>query len=157
MKVDTMHVLKFSAKVGTLAGALLVAYAAHAAVTNPLAYQIALTAAGAEKISATPEAINPAVKSAVKQLIVTEAPKPDAVIVAIDGALEACYPANGGKTQDGWSCPGSQQSYLALMQLRGMVLSLLESPEPASIGDSGPTAFGDVAGTYASGANYSSL
>lgn len=152
-----MRRLQVVGLVVALGAATSVAAAAYAAVSNPLGMDIAAAASSAEKTAEKPAAIHSIVRDAVKQLIVVQGPKPDEVIVAIDSVFTACRPADGSKPLAGWSCPSTEQAYAALLEVRGVVLALLESPEPSEIGNLGPSPLSDFPESSASGSNYTDL
>lgn len=149
-----MRWLKVGGVSAVAAGVIMACSAAQAADTMDLGMGVASTAATAEKTVEKTAAIRPAVRDAVKLLIVNQGPKPDEVIRAIDRVFDACRPMNDAPQTIGWTCPATEQAYSALMEVRGVVLTLLESPEPAAIGQPGSAAFSNFPVTTTSGANY---
>lgn len=152
-----MRALKTTGVLAAAAAVLMTGAAAQAAVGDAFGMGVASTAAKAETTTTNVQAIRPAVRDAVKQLIVTKGPKPDEVIAGIDAVFAACRPADGSPALTGWNCPTTPQAYSALMEVRGVVLALLESPAPAAIGQPGSAAFSNFPVTTASGTNYTQL
>lgn len=132
--------------------------AAAAAETGVLSRNIASTATGAEKTATEPMAVRVAVRESVKQLIVTAGPKPQQVIEAIDAVFAACRPAPGQPVDAGFACPTKQMTYSALLEVRGLVVALLEAPTaaPAAVG-TGSSAISSFPVTTAGGAYYTQL
>ncbi|WP_374575531.1 hypothetical protein [Phenylobacterium sp.] len=144
------------ASVSALAGALVVCTAANAAEISPLGHSVAATATSAETTADKPMAVRVAVRGAVKQLLVTTGPKPDEVVKAIDAVFKACKPADGSPKAEGWSCPAKEDTYSALLDVRGVIVALLESPEPAETG-TGTAAISSFPVTTSGGSYYTNL
>jgi hypothetical protein len=140
-----------------IAGALSFTGVANAAETVSLGRNVASTATFAEKTAEQPMAVRVAVRDAVKQLVVTAGPKPDEVIAAIDTVFTACRPADGAPKAEGWSCPAKEETYSALLEVRGVIVALLDSPAPASVNSSGQAAFSSFPVTTAGGSYYTDL
>jgi len=140
-----------------LAGALTAAATANAADTTQLGRSVASTAVSAETTADQPMAVRVAVRNAVKQLVVTSGPRPEEVISAIDAVFTACRPADGAPKAAGWSCPAKEETYSALLEVRGVVLALLDSPAPAALGGPGSAALSSFPVTTAGGSYYTDL
>jgi hypothetical protein len=102
-------------------------------------------------------AVRSAVRDAVKQLVVASGPKPDEVISAIDAVFVACRPANGAPKAQGWACPAKEDTYSALLEVRGVIVALLDAPEPAALNGNGSAAISSFPVTTAGGSYYTDL
>ena len=122
----------------------------------PLARNVASTATSAETTADQPMAIRVAVRESVQNLIVTSGPKPEQVIEAIDAVFAACRPAEGAPLAKGWRCPQKDITYSALLEVRGVVVALLEAPTPAALG-SGNSAISSFPVTTAGGSYYTQV
>lgn len=135
-------------------GALGLAGSALAADATSLGQSVASTASVAEKTVDKPALIRPTVRDAVKKVLVANGPKPTEVISAIDTIFSVCRSPNGVAPPVSWNCPSTEQAYSALLEVRSVVVALLDSPAPASIGGDGPSAFSTFPVTTTSGSAY---
>ena len=135
-------------------GVLSIAAAAQAADTVALGKSVAATATVAEKTVDKAAAVRPAVRDAVKQVLVKAGPKPQDVLTAIDTIFTICRAKDGAPAPASWSCPAKEETYSALLEVRGLVVALLDSPEPAAIGGDGDAAFSTFPVTTTSGSSY---
>lgn len=141
------------------AAAIAGTLASGASAAEPVAFgrSVASTASAAEVTADKPNAVRVAVRDAVKQLVVTSGPRPDEVISAIDTLFTACRPADGAPAAEGWACPAKEVTYSALLEVRGIVVALLDSPEAASLGGPGSAAISSFPVTNAGGSYYTDL
>ena len=128
----------------------LLAAPALAQDAAPLARNIASTATSVEASAEQPMAVRVVVRDSVQNLIVTSGPKPAQVIEAIDAVFAACRPADGQPVAKGWRCPQKEMTYSALLDVRGVVVALLDAPTPAATA-SGASAISSFPVTTAGG------